>query len=173
MYVYTCHGLKLQVPQQLFAVVCFRVINVRLHVGERPESTKLRRWSSTFRYINLACSMWAHYFNLSPCAWDRGGPIQTLSLWSKTLCTLKHSLFTVGLCLDLCHIALWPSERRLLRLVSKTGNSELLWVPAQQGLVLMGFIRFSTYWHIWFCGLCKSFGCFLVITSHIIYADNV
>lgn len=82
--------------------------------------------------------------------WTRqGGPIQTVSLRSRALSALKHSLFTVGLCLGLCHVTLWPSERRLLRLVSKKGNSELLWVPAQRGLVWVGFIIFLTYWHVW------------------------
>lgn len=84
-----------------------------------------------------------------PCRWESWGPIQTLSICSGAPSPSKHSLFTVGLCLDLCHITLWPCKKRLLRLVRKKENSELLWGSAQQGLVFLGFITFSAYWLVW------------------------
>lgn len=149
--VSACHRAKFKyLSSCLLSHINFKVISVWLYVEmEDPSHDKEHqaREREQLCEINLERSLIIQHFGN---VWMRqGGPIQTQSVSSRALSALTLSLFTVGLCLGLCHVTLWPRERGLLRLVFKKGNSEVLWVSAQQALVLVGFIIFSAYWHVW------------------------
>lgn len=166
--VSACHGVRLKCPSSSCLLhVNLNVISKWLYFVLR-HPLQVLRGSNTVRSIQHV----AHeLINLTfQFMWMRlGGPIQTLSLHSGALSTLKCPLYTVSLCLDLCHVTLWPSKRRLLRLVSKKGKQWAIVSLSTAGFGFTGLYHFLNLQTLVIGGLSTSLWCFPAQPSSLIW----
>lgn len=168
MNVSACHGVRLKCPSSSFLLhINLKVISKWLYFVVRHPQQVLRGSSTVSSIQHVAHELINLTFQFM---WMRlGGPIQTVSLHSGALSTLKYSLYTVGLCLDLCHVTLWPSKRRLLRLVSKKGKQWAIVSLSTAGFGFTGLYHFLNLLTLVIGGLSTSLWCFPVQPSSVIW----